>query len=63
MQSMADKQSQSEQYLGDGVFARLDALGNVILTTSDGERVTNVVYLDPHVVEALLLFLGQEIER
>lgn len=43
-------------YLGDGVYCEV-RLGMLRLTTEDGVRVTNEVWLEPEVYEALLRFV------
>lgn len=45
-----------KRYLGDGAYADL-ADGQLILTTEDGYRTTNVVVLDDVVLQALLKYL------
>lgn len=45
--------ARARAYLGDGVYVAHDNFG-VILTTEDGIRVTNTVYLEPEVWTALL---------
>lgn len=40
-------------YLGDGVYAEDDGHG-IVLTTSNGIDVTNVIYLEPEVLDKLL---------
>jgi len=43
-------------YLGDGVYA--DISGNrLVLTTEDGIKATNTIFLEPEVWEALKLFI------
>lgn len=44
-------------YLGDGVYVEYDSLGDVVLTTEDGIRVTNRIILEPKVLESLFLYL------
>lgn len=39
-------------YLGDGAYAEFDSMNGIVLTTSDGIRDTNVIYLEPEVWEA-----------
>lgn len=43
-------------YLGDGAYVSLEE-GTVILTTENGIRISNVVYLEPQVLEHLLRVL------
>lgn len=45
-------------YLGDGVYAELLPSGYVCLTTSDGSRTTNTIYLESEVLEAFSGFLN-----
>lgn len=39
-------------YLGDAVYAAFDGAG-ITLTTEDGVRVSNEIYLEPDVVKSL----------
>ncbi len=43
-------------YLGDGVYAEADEYGAIILTTENGLSVTNTIYMEPSVLEALERF-------
>jgi hypothetical protein len=43
-------------YLGDGVYANFDGY-SIILTTEDGISVTNEIYLEPEVWQALLEYM------
>jgi hypothetical protein len=56
-----------KRYLGDSVYAETesnDALpGVVVLTTSDGENVSNRIVLEPEVVEALFTFLLDTVDK
>lgn len=48
--------SELRTYLGDGVYA--DALnGMIVLTTEDGYRETNRIFLEQQVLDALLAFV------
>lgn len=40
-------------YLGDAVYAEFDGYG-IKLTTEDGLRATNAIYLEPEVYENLI---------
>jgi len=40
-------------YLGDGVYAAVDAYRGLVLTTEDGIEATNTIVLEPEVLEAL----------
>jgi hypothetical protein len=44
-------------YLGDGVYAEIEN-GMVKLTTCDGREVSNTIYLEPDILEALLTFIA-----
>ena len=41
-----------KQYLGDAVYANFDGY-YIILTTEDGIRTTNTIYLEPQALKAL----------
>ena len=47
----------NKEYLGDAVHAEIDNLWGVTLTTEDGYRATNTIYLEPEVINALLEYL------
>lgn len=47
----------SKQYLGDAVCAEYDQFGDLKLTTEDGYSTTNVIILEPQVIEALLDYI------
>lgn len=42
-------------YLGDGVYAGYDGY-SIILTTENGFSGTNEIFLEPHVLDALIEF-------
>jgi len=44
-------------YLGDAVYAELQN-SNLVLTTENGIHVTNIIILEPEIVEALFNYLG-----
>jgi hypothetical protein len=44
----------SKIYLGDAVYADWSQYGDLVLTTEDGIRATNVIVLEPSVLAALL---------
>ena len=48
-----------KRYLGDAVYVAPWERG-VVLTTEDGYRATNTIFLEPEVVEALLEWLKEE---
>jgi hypothetical protein len=43
-------------YLGDAVYAEFDGFG-ITLTTEDGIRVTNEIFLEPAVTQSLFDFV------
>lgn len=45
-------------YLGDAVFAAYDGY-HVVLTTENGIAITNEIYLEPHVYQALIKYVEQ----
>lgn len=47
--------STRKQYLGDGVYADVSGY-RIVLTTEDGERITNTIYLELETLEALLKY-------
>lgn len=47
-----------KQYLGDAVYVTYDGY-NTVLTTENGIRILNEIYLDPYVVEKLLRYLQE----
>ena len=52
-----------KQYLGDGVYVEwLADRGQIVLTTEDGLRATNSIYLEGDVVNALFRF-AQQVDR
>ena len=51
-----------KHYLGDGVYVDWDG-DMLVLTTGDGIRVTNTIFLEPEVIDALLAYLGGMILR
>uniref|UniRef100_A0A6H1ZPE5 Uncharacterized protein n=1 Tax=viral metagenome TaxID=1070528 RepID=A0A6H1ZPE5_9ZZZZ len=48
-----------KEYLGDSVYAMTDDVDGIILTTENGKSTdpSNIIYLEPNVIEALLNFL------
>lgn len=53
----------SKEYLGDGVYAELLHDQSIELTTENGIRTTNTVYLEPEVFESLVRFRTQELQK
>lgn len=52
----------TKTYLGDGVYAEIRPY-HLVLTTEDGISVTNEIFLEPEVLEALQLFLKKTEEE
>ena len=48
----------SEVYLGDGVYTHFDGW-HIVVTTSDGYKTINEIYLDPDVFRSLVNFQKQ----
>lgn len=48
--------TQYKTYLGDAVYADVNSYG-IILTTEDGIKATNTIYLEKSVIEALEKFI------
>ena len=53
---MSLKENESKIYLGDGAYACWDG-SRLVLTTSDGIRDTNTIYLDMEVLDVLIQWL------
>ena len=49
---------EAKRYLGDGVYAAIEN-GMLKLTTEDGLRATNTIFLEPEVYGALLEYMNQ----
>lgn len=45
-------------YIGDGVYAEVDAGNRIVLTTEDGIDISNTIIVQPEVMAKLLFFLG-----
>lgn len=50
----------NKEYLGDGVYVCIEA-GMIKLTTEDGIQVTNIIYLEDFVYNALVKWFEQNI--
>lgn len=50
-----------KQYLGDGVYVRRDGR-MVCLTTENGIRTTNEIFLETEVLESLMEFFERELK-
>ena len=51
-----------KEYLGDGVYVEIEC-GMLKLTTEDGIRATNTVYLEPEVMDKLVAYYKQAKEE
>lgn len=48
----------TKTYLGDGVYCEFNSkVGQFILTTDNGLAINNTIYLEPEVVDALLVYI------
>lgn len=58
MASGQQRRVMAKRYLGDGVYvAPWAKCGGIILTTEDGIRTTNTIYLEDRVVQMLTEYL------
>ena len=55
--------SSKAEYLGDAVYADVDPLGGVVLTTEDGIMATNRIVLEFEVMDALLNWHARVVEE
>jgi hypothetical protein len=53
---------ENKDYLGDGVYAVFDGYG-IELRVNDFENPTDVVYLEPSVIDALVRFYERQTEQ
>ncbi len=49
--------SKPKSYLGDGVYADIDEIGRLVLTTEDGVRATNTIVFEPEVYVAFRKYM------
>lgn len=47
-----------KEYLGDSVYAEIDNSNRIILTTENGLQTSNIIILEPEILENLLRFKG-----
>lgn len=53
--------SDAKRYLGDGVYVAMDESRDMlVLTTENGINVSNVIYMERHVVEAFLAYVREK---
>lgn len=55
--------SGAKAYLGDGVYADVDDLRQIVLTAENGIEVTNTIALEPEVLDALNLYAKRVWQR
>lgn len=53
--------SAHKRYIGDGVYADVNDIGDLVLTTENGIEVTNTIVVEPEVLAALLKFIDRVI--
>lgn len=53
---------ETKVYLGDGAYAEFDGFG-IILTTENGICITNTIYLESEVLQALIEFVNRLKEK
>jgi len=51
---MSEVARSTKDYLGDSVYAEVTAEGYIRLTTEDGINASNIIYLEPSVLAALI---------
>lgn len=49
----------NKAYLGDAVYANKEPDGTIVLTTENGVRATNTIFLEPQVLAVLQRYLLQ----
>lgn len=47
-----------KEYIGDGVYVEINEGGQIVLTTEDGIKTTNIIYLEPEVYAALTEYVS-----
>lgn len=52
-----------KSYLGDSVYAEVDGLGDLILTTDNGFGPSNTIYLGPEVWTRLVEYIKESNEH
>lgn len=55
-----ETESAEKIYLGDGVYAAIER-GMLVLTTEDGYSVTNRIWLENEVYEALIVYAAKRL--
>ena len=51
----------TKEYLGDSVYAELDAAGGIVLTTENGLGPSNTIVLEPEVINALGRYIAAKL--
>lgn len=59
MSIASSKNERQKVYLGDGVYVTFDGW-HIVLTTENGISITNTIFLEPKVIEALLVYMQGE---
>lgn len=55
---MMGRDTKLNRYLGDGVYIGMNPYGQVVLTTEDGIRATNTIFLEPEVADSLIRYIN-----
>lgn len=55
--------SAEKAYLGDGVYYRIDASDQVVLTVEDGAAILQAIYLNTECVAAFLRQLAKKYDK
>lgn len=50
-------------YIGDGIYAQIDNIGRLILTTENGISVTNTIVFEPQEWLTLINWIRRESEK
>lgn len=56
MSLASSKNERQKVYLGDGVYVTFDGW-SIVLTTENGVSITNTIFLEPEVIDALLAYM------
>lgn len=49
-------QEETQEYLGDGVYAEIDSGFQILLKANDPSNPTGEIYLEPNVIRKLILY-------
>jgi len=53
----------TKEYLGDSVYAEMDELRGLILTTENGYGPSNTIILEPQVQQALVYYMRRVLDN